>query len=285
MLSIGAAAGIGFVVILFSPLADVERVDIVGLHRLTLDEVETSLNFGPGVALVSLDFDAATAALEELRWFADATFESELNGVVTVRVFEQRPLAQTQDAGGGFVVVSHEGRILTEPQNTQLSTQLNSQLNTRPNSPAVLPLVLGRDPAPDLAPGDFLASEFEPLLAVADALGLSQVAVDRLWRDARNDIWLLLASQDRVALGDESQLAAKLAALMTLLDELDRHPASPPTGSASPPTDGASPPANGASPPADGALPPTENTPQFGNVLEIDVSVPRLPVVREAPAA
>ncbi len=210
----------------FSPLADVERVDVIGLHRLTLDEVEDSLNFGPGVALIRLDFEVAHEALETLTWFADALFSREWNGIVTVRITEQRPVALALNASGNWVVVSHEGRVLSEPL----------------NSPPTLPRVVGIAAAGTM--GEYLSAETRPLIDIVTALRLSDTTLNQVWFDPRSDIWLDLSSGDRVALGDESQLVAKLASLMTLLDELDEQS-------------------------------------RFGRVLELDVSVPHLPVVRE----
>ncbi len=229
MLLAAAAA----VVVLFSPLADVERVEIVGLHRLTLDEVEGKLNFSPGVALVSLDFAAAQAALEDLVWFSDATFERSLNGVITVRISEQRPVL-IASATSTWVVISHEGRVLSEPLTTPppLPQIVNTQATAASSSFTL---------------GGYLPADFLPLLDIADAAEQAQVAITQLGRDDRNEIRLLLASGDQVAVGDDSQLAAKLAALIALLDELDRR----------------------------------SDTPTVTGALEIDVSVPHLPVVRD----
>lgn len=182
-----------------SPLADVESVDVIGIHRLTLDEIEAELGFEPGVALLRLDFAAAHAALTRLPWFYDASFERSWRGVVTVRVVEQRPVALALHGSGGWVVVSAEGRVLSEPLAT----------------PPPLPRLAGIATAPAL--GQYLPDRAKPLLTVSSALSSSRVAHDELWLDNRSDIWLLLHSGDRVVLGDNSRLATKLAALSTLL--------------------------------------------------------------------
>ncbi len=226
VLTVATLAGLAF-----SPLADVERVDIVGLHRLTLDEVEGSLNFGPGVALIRLNFGPAHEALERLTWFESASFSREWNGIVTVRVTEQRPVALALNGSGEWVMVSHEGRVLSEP------------LSSPPAFASVLGIVAAGET------GEYLPADTKPLFDIIIALRLSGVAHDQVWFDQRNDIWLDLASGDRVALGDETQLVAKLASLMTLLDEL--------------------------------GLDELEGESRSGRVLELDVSVPYLPVVRE----
>ncbi|HCB34942.1 MAG TPA: hypothetical protein DEP66_00385 [Acidimicrobiaceae bacterium] len=208
------AASAALAALAFSPLADVERVDVVGLHHLTLDEVSDTLGFEPGDALVRLDLGAAAAALRGLPWVADARLTRTWRGVVTVAVTEHRPAALTLRSDERWVLVSATGRVLTEPL----------------AAPPALPRLSGLRAAGK--PGTHLEEHADALLAVVAALapaapatppgGRPAVEVESLWRDRRGDIRVNLATGDLATIGDDSELPAKVAALTTVLERLEQ---------------------------------------------------------------
>lgn len=96
---------------LWSPLADVDRIDVVGATSIEEQTVLDALGIRRGDPLVTLDLGAARAGLRELPMVAGARVTRQWPDRVRVAVAEEVPLARIV-ADGAEVVVSDTGRVL-----------------------------------------------------------------------------------------------------------------------------------------------------------------------------
>lgn len=186
-------------------LADVDGVDVSGTVRHSAEEVATASGIVSGQPLLDVDEAAAAASVESLSWVERATVERDLReGRVAVSVVERRPVAVVAGSPQGPFVVVDAGGLAVADQTP---------------GEAGLPLVEGV-PAP--AHGELLA-EGAPrdAVTVADALtpGLASrveavVVID-------DQVQLRLRPGAFAMVGDAERLDEKLAALQTIVAEVD----------------------------------------------------------------
>lgn len=108
-----AIVALATVIVLRSPILDVDRVAVHGTSVTDADEIRTLTGIEPGDPLLLADLDGAEAAVEALPWVADAEVSRELPGGVVVDVVERQPTAVV--AGGGrTVLVDAEGTVVAD---------------------------------------------------------------------------------------------------------------------------------------------------------------------------
>jgi cell division protein FtsQ len=124
----------------FSPLLDIDRVRVVGMHgdAARAAEVRAAADAEAGSPLLFADTGAIEERVEALPWVADASVARHFPGTITVSVSPRDPVAWAAGADGTARVVDRSGRVVA----------------TVPTPPAGLPQLLGADPA---APADTVA--------------------------------------------------------------------------------------------------------------------------------
>jgi len=187
---------------------ETDRIHFSGLHRGSYDEAYEAAGIRPGDFMGTLDTGGAERSLESLPWVADARVRRRWPATVDVDVVERTPAAVALAAPGSWVLLDIEGRILTSP------------LTVVPE----LPRLSGIAAAPE--PGAFLASDANALLAALSAAhGQPEFEVAALWRDRRGDLRARVRQQPgdlvlEVALGDDSAIGAKTAAIAAVIGEM-----------------------------------------------------------------
>ena len=194
--------------LLMAGIFDVDRVDFSGLHRVSYDEAGQAVGIGVGDFMVTLDTGEAEQSLEALPWIAEARVRRRWPATVQADIVERSEAALALAAAHSWVLADIEGRVLTPP------------LAVLPP----LPRLSGIAAAP--APGGFLADDADALLAVLHAAqGQPEFEVVALWRDERGDIRARLRQQPdglvlEAALGDDSAIGAKIAAIAAVIGEM-----------------------------------------------------------------
>lgn len=82
----------------------VEWVDVIGAHRLTMEEVAAIIGADPGAGLSDIDLEAARADLEARSWVAHAELVRLWPDRILVRLQEREPLALWQLDGEHHVI-------------------------------------------------------------------------------------------------------------------------------------------------------------------------------------
>jgi len=187
-----------------SALFDVERVEIYGLHRVTLAEVEERLGFRSGDPLRSVNSEQEARNLEGLPWVQAVDIERKWDGLVMVEVTERRAVALAMVAPQQWALIDSSGRVLTGGL----------------SHPPDLPRISGVHAAG--VPGSYMREDSKLLLSVLGALptDLAQ-RVRSLRRDASDgEISGSLISGQEVIFGDGDRLVAKVVALVAVLSHL-----------------------------------------------------------------
>ncbi len=199
-----AVVAASYVLLGKSALFDVERVEIYGLHRVTLAEVEERLGFHSGDPLLSVNSEKEARNLEILPWVQTADIERKWDGLITVDITERRAVALAMVAQDQWALIDSYGRVLTEGL----------------SYPPDLPRLSGVRAAG--VPGSYMMEDSKALLSVLGALpsDLAQRVLS-LRRDSDGEILGNLASGQEVVFGDEDRLAAKVVALVSVLSYLE----------------------------------------------------------------
>jgi cell division protein FtsQ len=193
----------GVVGLAWTPLLALHTIDVQGATgTLSPDQVRAVVvdaGLRPGTPLIKLDAGKAEAALEALPSVADAQVTRHWPSSVTIDVTERLPVAAVT-VGSGTALVGADGTVVA----------------VQPG-PSDLVAVEGPN---DLAVGDHLD---EPgLLAVAAAMpdGVRQAIIGI--QSTSDGVTLRLSADNAVVqLGAADQLAAKLAAVETMLAQVD----------------------------------------------------------------
>ncbi|HIL05954.1 MAG TPA: FtsQ-type POTRA domain-containing protein, partial [Acidimicrobiia bacterium] len=148
----GAVVAASYVLLGKSALFDVERVEIYGLHRVTLAEVEERLGFHSGDPLLSVNSKKEERNLEILPWVQAADIERKWDGLITVDITERRAVALAMVAQDQWALIDSYGRVLTEGL----------------SYPPDLPRLSGVHAAG--APGSYMMEDSKALLSVLGAL-------------------------------------------------------------------------------------------------------------------
>jgi cell division protein FtsQ len=97
----------------FTPLLDVDRIEVAGAHQTSEDAILEASRIAPGDPMVMLDTGAAEQRIGELPWIAGAQVSQEWPGTVRIAVTERTPVAVVGfEQGEAMAVVDGEGRVL-----------------------------------------------------------------------------------------------------------------------------------------------------------------------------
>lgn len=184
-------------VVVRSPLLDVDRVQVTGTRRTEAAAVRAAIGIGPGSPLFELDSGAAERRIATLPWVATVRVRRMWPGTVRVVVTERSPVAQIRGVAG-WALVDVDGRVLGRSADPV---------------DGVVPL---SGPAP-AEPGTTLGSPWGRALVVADALSDGLVARAASISVDAGDVTLTLDDGAVVLVGESGAIEAKVLALETLL--------------------------------------------------------------------
>lgn len=178
-------------VVLRSPLLDVDRVQIVGAERTGATAIERAGGVTRGMPLVEVDLDGTRRGVAALPWIDEVRTARLWPGTIRIVVSERTEVAAVGH-DEGWALLDADGRVL-------------AVVDDEPD----LPALTGERRA---APGATLDRDDRAVLAVLGALPTSlRQAVDRA--DQGGDgVELVLDDGFRVILGDAGQLTAKAQA-------------------------------------------------------------------------
>ena len=208
LLVVVAAMALTTVIVLRSPVLDVDAVAVSGARFSDPAAVREAAGIGVGAPLLLADLDAAERDIEALPFVADATVRRDLPSRVLVEVAERTPAAVVGVAGRR-VLVDDTGRVLAAGEHPE----------TVPRTPAFIPVLapqggeapaVGRTIDRDLLPAVSLAARLrdDPPGAVAG------VRVEP-------SLQLELAGGGVAVFGDVTDLDAKVEAFRTAFARID----------------------------------------------------------------
>lgn len=140
------------VIVLRSPILDVDEIEVRGAVMTDAATVRDLLGIDAGDPLLLADLAAASAAVESLPWVEEAQVSRDLPGGIVVRVVEREPVAIVS-AGGRAVLVDRTGVVLADAP---------------PSSFPPYVYVIAGDVPPE--PGAAFAPELETAIVVAERL-------------------------------------------------------------------------------------------------------------------
>ncbi len=197
-----AATALAGVIVLRSPVLDVDEITVVGAGHLTPDDIREASGVDRGAPILLADLAAAAADVEALPWVASADITRDLPGRVHIEVREREPVA-VLSGDGSAALVDVEGRVLDRTEGA--------------STPFVQVVAPDAPPAPGstVAPELVAAIELAGRLRVNPAGTVAAVHVDPGLR-------LELVDGGEVDLGDASALDAKVEAFRTVHARVDR---------------------------------------------------------------
>ncbi len=206
-----AAVALATVIVLRSPVLDVDRVTVHGARFTSVEAVDAASHIRIGAPLLLADLGRAERSIEALPWVADARVRRDLPGEVVVTVTERSPAALLT-VGTATVLVDDDGEVVGS------------------GDPASLPASVPTDPpfVSVLAPGDGAPPAVgQPVdRSLRDAVSLARrlrtnpagaVADVRVEPSLRLD----LRAGGAVELGDATDLDAKIEAFRTVHARVD----------------------------------------------------------------
>lgn len=197
-----AFVALAAVIVLRSPVLDVDEVVVSGVAQLDPEEIRAVTGIETGAPLLLADLGRAAGEVEALPWVAEVEVTRDLPGRVHVEVREREAVAVV--AGRGIaVLVDVTGRVLEEAPAAA--------------TPFVQVLVAEAPPAPgrSIAPELVTAVELAGRLRINPAGAVSAVRLEPSLR-------LQLVEGGIVDLGDASDLDAKVEAFRTVHARVDR---------------------------------------------------------------
>jgi cell division protein FtsQ len=183
--------------VLNSPLFDVDAVRVEGAQHVAADDVRRASGIGRRDALLFADTAAAARRVEELPWVADATVRRDWPGTIRIRVVEHAPAVFVRD-GDLVVLVAANGRAIARAAHAPPGLVEVRGVRAAPANGELL--------SPPEAAG--IMGELPPALAQRVA------AIDV----SAADVALVLARGGAVRLGSATDLAAKGAAALAVLE-------------------------------------------------------------------
>lgn len=197
-----AAVALTAVVVLRSPVLDVDEVVVSGTVRLDAAAVRDVAGIDVGRPILLADLDGAAEALEALPWVAAARVRRDLPGTVEVTVREREPVAVVA-AGDRAVLVDPDGRVLADA-----SAGADGLVR-----------VVAPDPPPE--PGRAVPAALRTAIDLAGRLRANPPGAVAAVR-TEPTLALDLAHGGTVDLGDDTDLDAKVEAFRTVHARVDR---------------------------------------------------------------
>lgn len=202
LLVLVAVVALAGVVVLRSPVLDVDEVVVVGTARLDPERVRAEAGVDIGTPILLADLGDAADRIGALPWVATVEVTRDLPGRVDITVQEREPVAVVS-GGGTAVLVDVDGRVLEEVPAV---------------AGAYVQVVTAEAPP---APGRVLDPELHTAVGLAGRLRVNPpgaVAAVHLEPSLR----LQLVEGGVVDLGDTSALDAKVEAFRTVHARVDR---------------------------------------------------------------
>jgi len=198
-----AAVALSAVVVLRSPVLDVDEVAVSGARRLDPALVRKVAGIDVGRPILLADLDGAAEALEALPWVAAAEVTRDLPGTVQVRVREREAVAVVA-AGDRAVLVDRDGRVL---EDASTATGAGHVRVVAPDAPP--------------APGRTVPAALRTAVDLAGRLRTNPPGAVAEVRTTPT-LQLELVDGGTVELGDASELDAKVEAFRTVHARVDR---------------------------------------------------------------
>lgn len=189
------ALGLAFLVV-YSPLLDVDRVQVLGTHELAVADVRAAARVHLHSPMLFFDAGAVVRRIEELPWVERASVHRDFPGTVRIVVTEYTPTAFVR-AGNSVVLIAPTGRAIARV----------------PRAPAGIVEVTGVRAAPNagelLSPPE--AANVVPQLPSALAEQVRAVDV------SDSGVSLVLARGGTIRFGTADDVSAKAAAALAVL--------------------------------------------------------------------
>ena len=193
--------GVGaFILLGVSPLLQIDRVEVHGLHRVTLMEVEKFLGVEQGDSILSTDSANARERIEMIPGVKEAHVSRSLvGGVVTVNITEHRPIALAMTQQSYWALVAEDGTVLSPGMKL----------------PPELPRLSGIRAAG--GPGSSLGSDSSSLISLLVLMSPEMIEEFLALRlEDKGEIAGTLKNSTEVLFGDNRRLGAKVVSLAAL---------------------------------------------------------------------
>ena len=199
--------GVGaFILLGVSPLLQIDRVEVHGLHRVTLMEVEKFLGVEQGDSILSTDSANARERIEMIPGVKEAHVSRSLvGGVVTVNITEHRPIALAMTQQSYWALVAEDGTVLSPGMKL----------------PPELPRLSGIRAAG--GPGSSLGSDSSSLISLLVLMSPEMIEEFLALRlEDKGEIAGTLNNSTEVLFGDNRRLGAKVVSLAATLGHLEK---------------------------------------------------------------
>lgn len=185
-----------------------EAIEVKGLSRYTVDEVQQTLGIQKGDNLFFCDRKGAEKRLQaQYPYFESVWIERDLPNRLVVHIKEAKPIAVVNGIQGGWFVLDKDCRIL-ERTDQSGANGVAQVMGIRTS---------GGEPGETLTADNAQAVEALKTLANAlDIAGLSGKAMLYNLQDT-NNIWFLYEERFAVCVGNTNDLSRKLAILDALI--------------------------------------------------------------------
>lgn len=213
-----AAVALAAVVVLESPVLDVDEIAVAGTAVVDEAAIADAAGIDVGAPLLLADLGAAARSVEALPWVEEASVSRDLPGRVVVEVAERTPSA-TVSAGGDTVLVDRAGKVLETGDPGTYPAHVSS-------GPAFVDVVLPPEVATDLpAAGGAVPTEVLAAVSVAGRLrqnpgGQSSEGTPTAVR-LEPGLAVDLAGGATVDFGDAGDLDVKIEAFRTVHARVD----------------------------------------------------------------
>ena len=199
--------GVGaFILLGVSPLLQIDRVEVHGLHRVTLMEVEKFLGVEQGDSILSIDSANARERIEMIPGVKEAHVSRSLvGGVVTVNITEHRPIALAMTQQSYWALVAEDGTVLSPGMKL----------------PPELPRLSGIRAAG--GPGSSLGSDSSSLISLLVLMSPEMIEEFLALRlEDKGEIAGTLKNSTEVLFGDNRRLGAKVVSLAATFGHLEK---------------------------------------------------------------
>lgn len=210
LLVVVAILALTAVIVLASPLLDVEEIAVAGARATDPATVAEAAGVDIGSALLLADLDAVERRVEALPWIEEATVERDLPGGVAIDVIERSPSAVVA-AGDVAMLVDPDGVVLSDADPNALPPAIS------PFPPFVRVVVAEAPPGP----GGRVDQGLLDAIALAERLRgnpANVVAAVHL----EPTLHLELAGGGIVDLGDGDAIDSKIEAFRTIHARVDQ---------------------------------------------------------------